>query len=237
MRITFTFCLIFCGFVNSIFSQEIPKAELVDEFGKITCEDLIARQDNLVYQLQNEPNSIAYAVIYGNKNNSKEAWRIKAFLDGQTAFRKYDENKLIVVKSKDEDALRVQFWKIPADAEKPDFQEVGWSYDLSTRMKAFRFFTSEYADDVCPIGLRLRDYSNYLKANENFRGHIVIFTNSKNDFLKEKNEFLKVLTNNYKIPAKQLRFFFVNKNIDYSYYEFWLVPPKKIINALRPIFY
>jgi len=226
MRLFFTFILIFCGFTVSIFSQEKPKAVLVDEFEMIGCEDLIARQDRLIYQLQNDPNSIAYAVIYGDKNNPKFAWAVKSFLEGQTAFRKYDENKLIIVKAKDEDSLRVKFWKVPADAEKPDFEEVGWNYNLSSQKKPIRFYSTEFADDVCPVGLKLKEYSNYLKANENFRGHFVIFANSKKAFLNEKSEFLEVLKNKYEIPAKQIRFFFVNKKVDYPYYELWLVPNK-----------
>lgn len=228
MRIFFTLLLIFCGFIVSIFSQEKPKAELVDEFGKTSCEDLIARQDYLFYQLQNEPDSMAYVVIYGDKNNAKFAWAVKSYLNGQTAFRKYDKNKLIIVKAKDEDALRVQFWKVSLGAEKPDFQEVGWNYDVSTKKKAFRLNSTIYENlDVCPSGNKIEDFSKYLNFNKDFRGHIVIYTDSNFNFQKEKAEFLDQLTRKYNVSSKQIRFFFMKQKTDNYYYELWLVPNKK----------
>lgn len=213
--------------IVSIFSQEKPKAELVDEFGKITCEDLIARQDNLFNQLQNEPDSMAYVVIYGDKNNAKFAWSVKTFLDGQTESRKFDKSRISIRKAEDENELKVQFWKVPAGAEKPDFQEVGWNYDLSNRNKPFIFNSSNWDVSPCPIGSQLDSYAGHLNANKNFRGYIVIFTKFNKEFQKEKASLLNDLQNDYKLSQSQLRFFHVKQNIDYTLYEFWIVPPKK----------
>ena len=77
------------------FGQEKPKAELIDEFGNITCEDLIARQDNLIALLQNDPTAVGYVVIYGKKDDLRGSWRNKRFIDGQTESRRFDEQRII----------------------------------------------------------------------------------------------------------------------------------------------
>lgn len=209
------------------FAQETQKAELIDEFGSITCEDLIARQDALINTLKNEPNSTGYVIIYSNGKDSRVAWQTKMYVDGQTEFRRFDQKRLIVLRATDEIELNVQFWKVPAGADKPEFKEIGWNYDLSNRNKPFKFNSSEWDVSPCPIGSQLDSYSNHLNANKNFRGHIVISTKSDKEFQKEKVKLLNKLENDYKLSTNQVRFFFVKRKIDYILYEFWLVPNKK----------
>jgi hypothetical protein len=206
------------------FAQETPKAELIDEFGRLTCEDIIARQDALLNILNEEPTSTGYIIIYSNKKDSRAAWRMKMFIDGQTELRRFDQKRLTVFRGTDESEVNVQFWKVPAGAEKPEFKEIGWNYDLSNRKKLFKFNSSEWDVSPCPIGSQFDSYSNYLKANKNFRGHIVIFTKSNKEFQKVKENLLNKLPNDYKVSPNQLRFFFVKQKIDYTNYEFWLVP-------------
>ncbi len=229
MKLPKSLLLLAILFVTSqvCFAQEIPKAVLIDEFGKIGCEDLIARQDALISELQNDPTATGYVVIYGDKNEARWSWRIKLFIDGQTFFRRFDATRLLIIKEKDGDDPKVQFWKVPAGAEKPNFDEVGWNYDLSDRKKPFVFYTTENEDGLCPSGHRLKDYSNYLSANSDFRGHIVIFAKSQNQFQKQKSELINDLTKKNNLSSTRLRFFFKYENNEYTQYELWLVPPKK----------
>lgn len=50
--------------IQICFGQEKPKAELIDEFGDTSCENLIAGQDFLLSSLQSDPTAVGYAVIY-----------------------------------------------------------------------------------------------------------------------------------------------------------------------------
>ena len=51
------------------FGQVVPKAERIDEFGIITCEDFLARLDNFFIALNNEPSLTGYAIIYAEKGS------------------------------------------------------------------------------------------------------------------------------------------------------------------------
>ena len=225
-KLFFTLLLLLAAF-QVYTGQEIPKAELVDEFGEVTCEELIARQDNLINLLENDPTSIGYAVIYGKKDNLRAVWRNKRFLDGQTEFRRFDEQRLIIIRGKEAEQLRIQFWKVPVDAEKPDFGEIAWDFSLSKFKKPFIFSSTDWEVNPCPIGLQLKTYSNYLTANANARGNIVIFAKTKKEFQKDKKKLSDKLTNEYKVPLNQLRFFYKKTKTNYTYHEFWLVPKKQ----------
>jgi hypothetical protein len=60
--------------ISSITSaQEKPGPILTDEFGKIGCEDLLARADNFGNELQSKPSFSGVAVIFGAKGDSARA--------------------------------------------------------------------------------------------------------------------------------------------------------------------
>ena len=64
MKITFLALLFTIIFCVSVFSQE---AEKVDEFGRISCDDYLARMDNAINEATNHPNSTVYILIYEGK--------------------------------------------------------------------------------------------------------------------------------------------------------------------------
>jgi len=123
--------------------------------------------------------------------------------------------------------LRIQFWKIPTGAEEPDFEESTWNFTLFAKRKPFIFSSTGWEEGPCPIGLQLKTYSDYLIANSNINGNIVIFANSKIEFQNKKEKLSNKLTNNYKISPNRLRFFYEKIKGDYPYTELWLVPQKK----------
>lgn len=66
-------------------------------------------------------------------------------------------------------------------------------------------------------------YAEYLNANPQSRGHIVVYTRS----LKRYNKFKKEAQNLLKdIPINRLRFFHVKRehSDNYANLEYWLVP-------------
>lgn len=85
--------------------------------------------------------------------------------------------------------------------------------------------TSVY--NLCPT-LSPKHYADYLRANPNMRGHIVVFDKSIREAKKEGENWLKILTEEYNVSRNRLRVFYSKKHpyID-SATEFWLVPQKK----------
>jgi hypothetical protein len=210
------------------FGQEKPKAELVDEFGKIYCEELRVRIDSF-YQngLGSSSSSTGYIVINGNKNNSLEKYLLEVRFKSAVGSQKYDFNRVVFVRGKDNDSTHGQFWLVPEGAEKPDFDEENWDYSLPELNKAVKFHERiwEDFDDICPSNRNFSEelYAKLLLGNPNFRGNIVISGNSSKNI---KKELIKVFVNQYKIPANRLKFFY-DKNGYPENVEYWIVPTKK----------
>ena len=210
------------------FGQEKPKAELVDEFGKIVCEDLQVRTD-IFYRngLGSNSSSTGYIVINGSKNNSLEKYLLEVRFKSAIISNKYDFNRVVFIHGKDGDSTHGQFWIVPAGADKPDFNEANWDYALPELNKASKFYERNWEnfDDICPSNINLSEelYAKILLGNPNFRGNFVINRNSSKNI---KKELLKTFVNKYKIPANRLKFFY-DANGYPDNVEYWIVPPKR----------
>ena len=67
-RYFFTFLLLF-SFVFSVSAQN-KEARIFDEFGNVPCGELRFRLDNFLVELQNNPQSRGYVIVYDGKHNS-----------------------------------------------------------------------------------------------------------------------------------------------------------------------
>lgn len=207
------------------FSQETPKAVLLDEFSEryINCETLLITTDLLYMKLAKEPNSQGYIVISGKNSEILEKTYYERVIVGTILFRKYDKQKVTVIRGKETEKMTVQVWKVPAGAEKPDFGEQGWNFTLAPDIKPFIFYSNSGNFDAnCSIPTSDKIYAEFLSANSKFRGHIVIYENSPAKFRQTKTKFLKNFPDTIK---NRLKFFYVRG--ENSIFELWIVPPKK----------
>ncbi|HMT09246.1 MAG TPA: hypothetical protein PKA82_14680 [Pyrinomonadaceae bacterium] len=83
-----------------------------DEFGNISCEDELARLDNLVLHLQNDPRTMAFIVVYGGKTGKKNeakarVARMKYYL---TKNRGVDASRVITVDGGYRETLSGKIW-------------------------------------------------------------------------------------------------------------------------------
>ena len=204
--------------------QEKPVVRLVDEFQKTNCEDFLARIDNLGIQLQNEPNSIAYIITFGENNQTLNNFGYEqGFKDALISLRR-DKSRYVFAHGEDKDNLVTQFWIVPAGADKPQYIEGNWSYEIEPK-KPFIFYNSFWQDGICPYLPRFELYSKFLTANQNLRGNVVIYEKNAKKFRQVEKKLLDDLVTNYKVQRNLIKFFFVKKDI--SGVEFWLVPQRK----------
>lgn len=215
--------LIFSFTVSIFFAQEKPKAVLIDKFGLLECEDIWARQDNFFVELQNYPDAVGYAVIYGKKNATRQNLAREKLIKGITERKNFYEARLIVVRGKESDEPHTEFWLVPPGADKPDIDEAKWDLTFPENQKPFVHYASEW-DVLCPGGGQLKVFSEYLTENPKARANIVIYAKSKAEFQKQKAEFSDELTEKYKILPKRIRYFFVKGKFDSENYELWLLP-------------
>lgn len=212
------------------FSQDKSKAVLIDEFDNLTCEEYWARIDNFINEFTQELQSKGYLIIYGKANNLFENLKYRQWARGIINFRGIDKSRLIIIEGKENRNLKIELWKVAADAEKPLFSETKWSYVLSNATKPFIFTAYSFQDGICPSESYVELFADFLAVNQNARGHIVIRDKTARNFYKTKKEVLKELVDQYNVPINRLKFFYhVDKSYSYDFtdVEFWFVPKKK----------
>jgi hypothetical protein len=94
-----------------------PTANQVDEFGKLSNDDVKARVDNFYIQLNNNPNSQGYIINYGTPAEIKAR---RAQIMKAITFRKYDPSRVTFVDGPDTGTgVNTKFYLVPPGAENP----------------------------------------------------------------------------------------------------------------------
>lgn len=219
-----TSIIIFFIFLFSIttFSQEKPKAELIDEFGSISCGDFLSRFDNLLISLQKDPNSTGYIYIFGDQNEPKNNLFYELIVQGEVFFHKFDSSRIKVIRAKGEGNLRTQMWIIPEGANLPEIEQENYISKIADASKPF-IVLYDGDDGYCPIIGQNGLFIEILESNPKNRGHLVIYEKSRVKYEKAKKELKQSLN---KISQKSLKFFYVKSEIRLT--EYWIVPKKKL---------
>jgi hypothetical protein len=134
--LTIIFCL--SVFVGSVFAQN--EAERFDEFGELSCEDILSRSDNLSNEVNANPTSIAYIIFYEGKHSQyfynkktkksdsklvsprRGEARNKAasiILDYLTRQRKLPKQKLVLIDGGYRENYGVELWIARTGVEQP----------------------------------------------------------------------------------------------------------------------
>jgi hypothetical protein len=224
----------FLALSSLIYSQEQPKSILVDEFGKIYCDDFLARIDYLLSELQKRPYSEGFVVINGLKSDIRRNLIYENWIKGHIRFRGFDNSRLMIVRSELAEKIRFRLWLVAKGSKTPDFSEAKWDLTLPPNTSSYIFTKTDSQEGLCPGSeyLSLNTFSEYLKANLSANGNFVINTYSRRLFNNEKAVIKNILVNKYNIESRRLRFFYVfdNKYKKDKYYyprvEVWLVPKK-----------
>jgi PKD-like domain len=101
--------------------NELPKCRKFDEYFNITRNDEKARLDNFGIELQNDPASTAYVVVYPGRNGKpgevqQRATRVVDYLANS---RGIDKRRIVVIVGPARDELAVELWVCPEGAKAP----------------------------------------------------------------------------------------------------------------------
>lgn len=88
----------------------LPPPFLIDEFGKITKEDFLARIDSFIVELQNNPDWQGYIINHGSAKDKVD--REKLFRK-HLNFRKFDLSRIVFVNGEVEKEIRTRLWRVP----------------------------------------------------------------------------------------------------------------------------
>lgn len=206
------------------FAQEKATATQIDEFSRVTCEELLARVDNFQIQLQNNPTAIGLVVI-DSPQNGKDRSPFYRLLIQKTFHRNgYAFERLQFYRRKTAE-LGGSMWLMPPGTDVPFPDAEPWPDTLLDLSQAFIWDSFDY-DDVCPT-FAPREYGRLIKSNQEIRGQIVVHAGSRCDALATGTDWIKELTERWGIPTNRLRLFIGKRNKIWSSTDFWIVPAKR----------
>ena len=114
------------------FGQGVTDHVLVDEFGKLSCDEFLARTDNLFIQQRNQPSTEAFYVIGGSDDHILDKLAMEQLFRIAVEQRRYDLNKVKIVRSNVPGPLKIQMWLAPAGTNPTEFQKGPSSLVLPT---------------------------------------------------------------------------------------------------------
>ena len=213
--------------VFSILGQGQSKAGLIEQFGKIPCEDLRGRLDLLLLELREHPEDQGYAVIYGNAGEIRTNTIYEGMIRGHLEWRsrEFDRDRVKIVRATLSDRFRIELWRIPIDTDH-HFETAEWSFRVpeSTGPFIFHRYPSE---DNCPYDYSIEYFAEFLRSNPNAKGKIVIRGRSTKVVSDRKRQIQDDLSTRYKIDSTQLMISLVTRSYltkDNITVEYWFVP-------------
>ena len=95
-----------------------PTAPLIDEFGKLSNDDVRARLDNFFIELQNNPNNQGYIINYGTE---KEVAAREKLITNHINFRKFDRTRITLVNggTGTTGEVHTKLYRVPPGADNP----------------------------------------------------------------------------------------------------------------------
>jgi hypothetical protein len=170
-----------------VFAQAAqPEARKFDEFGDIMYSDLIARLDNLAVQLQNEPGTRGFLIVYRTRRDlpglsNRYAQRMKTYL---VKMRGLSKERVITVDGGVASCLTQELWIVPpGTAPKPRsdaYSRVFVDRDSVRLFDEFSFY-SPLDDNEAGGSIHLEDEANLeafaeaLRSEPRARAHIIVY--------------------------------------------------------------
>ncbi len=208
--------------ISVVVAQKPPEAALLDEFGRVVCEDLSARTDSFYQGILANPGSRGFVVINPEIGKSKMAKVRRTLIFSRFQFRKA-EDRVSFIFGDEKPSIGTAYWIIPAGATEPPIVGEKWIEPEHDLTKPFNF---GYEDDlgICPTFVP-RLYAELLNGNFESRGYLVVYGPTRNDRQSFVNNWLETFQKDYLIPRKRFRIFYVKQG-GLAGAEFWFVPKK-----------
>lgn len=244
--------IVFCS-ASVFFSQTEQKAFLVDEFGEVCSEELMARIDNFLIQISNNSSAKPLVLFYGREDTQGRNRKLADYIARYPARPGAGRPILNVVRGKDKTAQRIQFWLIPegADEPKPDAPFNPTSYTKATLFDRapvgfhrwsgpLDIYDDGFYDLGCNFSPDRETFAKILDENTNLNGFLIVYTEKRiaKTGLRLASFALNDLVGNFNIPRRRIRAVYGGTR-KVAEIEFWLVPrgstKPPIRNDLPPI--
>lgn len=157
---------------------ENKKAQKFDEFGDILITDIKARLDNFAIQLQNEPLSKGFILVYRSRRDLpglsyRYAHRMEAYL---VSTRGLEKERVVAVDGGEADCLRQELWIVPAGTA-PTPRSDAYQRNFVDTDSARKFDELSWGgdDSAAVYAGELEAYGAALRAEPHARAYLIAY--------------------------------------------------------------
>ena len=214
-------------FAVSVFAQEQPKAVLIDEFGKLDCEDFNMRTYNFFNELTKSPTNIGYAVIYSAEGANRPNWYEHQLMERVFSFGISKSRVKVFRSSARKPEIGAQFWRVSPTSQTPIFEGIPIDYPDENLLRPRLFFRESYDLPSGPCSNHINvSFAQLIKENLNVYGLIVIVEKNKREAIKAAMYWIDDLTGYGGLTRDRIRVQIFRSSND-SHVELWIAPKKR----------
>lgn len=233
--------------VVQVFPQQKPQPILVDEFGENCSEDVMARIDSLLIQMNNLT-AKGVVLFHGRTDSEGRNLKLADYIARYPTRPAVLLPELPIVRGENRNEQFIQFWLVPDGAEspKPDRPFVPNAYTETTLFDrspvGFHRWTGTldiyhdgFYENGCNFSPNRSVFADILSDNKDLNAYLIVYTDSetRKDGLKLASWALIDLVKNSKVPRSRVRAIYGGTREE-SEIEFWLVPKGHPSPAARP---
>lgn len=217
-------------FAAAVSGQQSPQAVLVDEFGRLACDELLGRLDVFFAELRAVPQAVGLVAVHTSANDRHEGVIVQEIIKAHSKWRGIDQRSLHFVRSDSHRGRLVQLWQVSPGAETPKFEAELRTCELPAERKEPFVLTVEtkFGAQICPAIDERAVFASLLKDNPKARGNIVVRGNSSKKARVKAAAIARRLASQYGIPRSKLRTFSAAfqrpSNHDEPVVEYWYLP-------------
>lgn len=213
MAIIFRVFMIVFLFGHVQFAQASQERTLVDSLsGLFSCSDLRYRLDKFFEDIIHDDGTVGYVVLHGAPDYRLSRYFRLTDIQGQRDTRNFPADRMIVLYGPESDDLKIDFWKVPSNAEVLPFPKAHWNANkLITEPKLI--FSTGGSGSEC-YGDHQDTFMNLLVNNPELKGRIIIKGKNQAVFGRTKAELLAKFQ---RVPSRRLEFVFEKApSLDYQ---------------------
>jgi hypothetical protein len=211
--------------VLNALSQSQSNAQLVDEFPRSNCEEILVRTGAFAQQLRQHPDEYGIVVVFGAEHMKPiadlNAELIYRTLLGNLGF----DRRVSILRSESENALVIQFWTAKDNTDLGLPATTVFAKIPSNINKRFYFGAETFGSCSNRIS---HIFAKLVKSNPEYVGQIILYNVPRSKRANSAENWLQLFRTEYGVGRRQLRIFFKSQNNSLDPFisertEFWIL--------------
>lgn len=195
--------------------------QLVNEYYGMNCESGNSIVDAFLVELNKDAGGLI--IIQPERGDIFGAYKQRSVISNHLLFRRFDGKRIKFGLGESGVRLKTELWAVPTGEIRNDL----WDFSVPEKIKPVLFHSEDQGDGIgCSYVFSLKFYSDFLNANSNLIGRIVIHDRSVQNFERKRARLQNELLNEMKVSKAKVEFAYIQSEV--INIEYWYLPAPTI---------